>query len=163
MPIKGLFQVLTLRVNGEEHSVAVKHGETLLDVLRDKLRLTGIKKGCDRGVCGACTVLVDGEPKNSCLLLAVACVGKEITTIEGISREGRLHPLQRAFINHGAVQCGFCTPGMIMSAKALLDSNIRPSEEDIRNALQGNLCRCTGYVQIIEAVKKAAAQLKGKR
>jgi len=147
------FQVLVLRVNGEEHSVAVKQGETLLDVLRDKLRLTGTKKGCDRGVCGACTVLVDGEPKNSCLLLAVACEGKEITTIEGISREGKLHPLQRAFINNGAVQCGFCTPGMVLSAYALIKHNPDPAVADIKEALSGNLCRCTGYSRIIEAVK----------
>ncbi len=153
MPVKSPFQVLVLSVNGEEHSVAVKQGETLLDVLRDKLRLTGTKKGCDRGVCGACTVLVDGEPKNSCLLLAVACEGKEITTIEGISREGRLHPLQRAFINHGAVQCGFCTPGMVLSAYALIQHTPDPTDAEIKDALSGNLCRCTGYARIKEAVK----------
>ncbi len=109
-------QVIVLRVNGEEHHVAVKDGETLLEVLREKLRLTGTKKGCNMGVCGACTILLDGEPKNSCLLLASVCQGQSITTIEGIAKDGKLHPLQRAFINHGAVQCGFCSPGMILSA-----------------------------------------------
>ncbi|MFQ6109893.1 MAG: molybdopterin-dependent oxidoreductase, partial [Candidatus Aminicenantales bacterium] len=147
------FNIITLRVNGEEHAVAVKEGETLLDVLREKLRLTGTKKGCNLGVCGACTVLVDGEPKNSCLLLASACEGTEITTIEGIAQGGKLHPLQRSFINHGAIQCGFCTPGMVVSAYALIQRNPNPSEEEIREALSGNLCRCTGYTRIIKAVK----------
>jgi 4-hydroxybenzoyl-CoA reductase alpha subunit len=145
--------VITLEVNGEDYTVAVKDGETLLDVLRDKLRLTGTKKGCDHGVCGACTVLIDGEPKNSCLLLAAACEQASITTIEGISRDGRLHPLQRAFINHGAVQCGFCSPGMILSAYALIQRNPSPSEEEIKVALAGNLCRCTGYFRIMDAVR----------
>ena len=146
-------RIVALKVNGEEHSVAVKDGETLLDVLRDKLRLIGTKKGCNLGVCGACTVLINGEPKNSCLVLAASCEGAEITTIEGVARDGELHPLQRAFINHGAVQCGFCTPGMIMSAVALIDHNPDPSDEEIKEALSGNLCRCTGYSRILEAVK----------
>ena len=146
-------RLITLKVNGEEHAVAVKSGEALLDVLRDKLRLTGTKKGCNLGVCGACTVLVNREPKNSCLLLAAECEGVEIITIEGISREGKLHPLQRAFINQGAIQCGFCTPGMIISALALIELNPDPSEAEIKEALAGNLCRCTGYTRIIEAVK----------
>jgi 4-hydroxybenzoyl-CoA reductase alpha subunit len=145
--------VITLEVNGENHSVAVKDGETLLDVLRDKLALTGTKKGCNHGVCGACTVLVDGEPKNSCLLLAAACENMAITTIEGIARDGKLHPLQRAFINHGAVQCGFCSPGMILSAYALIERQPSPSDEEIKQALSGNLCRCTGYVRIIDAIR----------
>ncbi|MCK4759288.1 MAG: (2Fe-2S)-binding protein, partial [Candidatus Aminicenantes bacterium] len=132
-------RIVALKVNGEEHSVAVKDGETLLDVLRDKLRLIGTKKGCNLGVCGACTVLINGEPKNSCLVLAASCEGAEITTIEGVARDGELHPLQRAFINHGAVQCGFCTPGMIMSAVALIDHNPDPSDEEIKEALSGNL------------------------
>lgn len=149
---KGL-RVLTLLVNGEEHSTAVRDGETLLDVLREKLRLTGTKKGCNLGVCGACTVLVDGEPKNSCLLLAAVCEGKAITTIEGIAQEGTLHPLQRSFIQNGAVQCGFCSPGMILSAYALIQRNSHPSEDEIKGALSGNLCRCTGYARIIRAVK----------
>ncbi|MCJ7580972.1 MAG: molybdopterin-dependent oxidoreductase, partial [Candidatus Aminicenantes bacterium] len=131
----------------------VKDGETLLEVLREKLRLTGTKKGCNMGVCGACTILLDGEPKNSCLLLASACQGHQITTIEGISVNGKLHPLQRAFINHGAVQCGYCSPGMILSAYALIQKNPDPSDEDIKDALAGNLCRCTGYIKILEAVK----------
>lgn len=150
---KGQFRIIALKVNGDVHSVAVKDGETLLDVLRDKLRLTGTKKGCNLGVCGACTVLVDGEPKNSCLLLASSCEGAEIKTIEGIAQDGVLHPLQRAFINHGAIQCGFCTPGMVMSAMALIIQNPNPAEEEIKEALSGNLCRCTGYTRIIEAVK----------
>ena len=150
---KGNYRIVLLKVNGEEHSVAVKDGETLLDVLRDKLRLTGTKKGCNLGVCGACTVLIDGEAKNSCLLLAASCEGNEITTIEGVACGGKLHPLQRAFINHGAVQCGFCTPGMILSALALIERNPDPAEADIKEALSGNLCRCTGYTRILTAVK----------
>jgi 4-hydroxybenzoyl-CoA reductase subunit alpha len=146
-------RIIVLKVNGEPHSVAVRDGETLVDVLRGKLRLTGTKKGCDLGACGACTVLLDGEPRNSCLLLAVACEGTEITTIEGISQDGKLHPLQRSFINHGAVQCGFCTSGMILSAFALINRNPGPTTSDVKEALSGNLCRCTGYVRIIEAVK----------
>lgn len=146
-------EIIILRINGEEHSVAVRGGETLLDVLRDKLRLTGTKKGCNLGVCGACTVLIDGKPKNSCLHLASACDGAEITTIEGVAQQGLLHPLQRSFIDHGAIQCGFCTPGMILSALALIRSHPDPSEEEIKEALSGNLCRCTGYVRIMKAVK----------
>ena len=146
--------VIVLRVNGDEHSIAVKDGETLLEVLREKLRLTGTKKGCNMGVCGACTILLNGEPKNSCLLLASACQGSNITTIEGIAVNGKLHPIQRAFINHGAVQCGYCSPGMILSAYALIQKNPNPSDEDIKDALAGNLCRCTGYVKPIKAVQK---------
>ena len=145
--------VVVLSVNGESHSIACRDGDTLLDVLREKLRLTGTKKGCNLGVCGACTVLIEGEPKNSCLLLAKACENKEITTIEGIAQGGSLHPLQRAFIHLGAVQCGFCSPGMILSAYALITRNPDPSEEEIKEALSGNLCRCTGYTRIIKAVK----------
>ena len=150
---KGNYRIVLLKVNGEGHSVAVKEGETLLDVLRDRLRLIGTKKGCNLGVCGACTVLIDGEAKNSCLLLAASCEGNEITTIEGVACEGKLHPLQRAFINHGAVQCGFCTPGMILSALALIERNPDPAKADIKEALSGNLCRCTGYTRILTAVK----------
>jgi 4-hydroxybenzoyl-CoA reductase subunit alpha len=146
-------RIVTLEVNGEKHAVAVQDGETLLDVLREKLRLTGTKKGCNHGVCGACTVLIDGEPKNSCLLLAASCETSAITTIEGISQGGKLHPLQRAFINQGAVQCGFCSPGMILSAYALIHKQPNPSAEEIKQALSGNLCRCTGYVRISDAVK----------
>ena len=155
-------RVITLKVNGEMHHVAVADGETLLDVLRDKLRLTGTKKGCNLGVCGACTVLVDGEPKNSCLLLAAACESTAITTIEGLPVDGQLHPLQRAFIQTGAVQCGFCSPGMILSAYALINRIPDPSEEDIKDALSGNLCRCTGYEPIIRAIRDAAEQIRSR-
>ncbi|MFQ5722091.1 MAG: molybdopterin cofactor-binding domain-containing protein, partial [Candidatus Aminicenantales bacterium] len=150
---KDKHRLIVLKVNGEEHSVAVKEGEALLDVLRDRLHLTGTKKGCNLGVCGACTVLVDGEPKNSCLLIAAACEGAEITTIEGVAQGGKLHPLQRSFINHGAIQCGFCTPGMIISSLALIRRHPEPTEEEIKEALAGHLCRCTGYVRIIKAIK----------
>lgn len=150
---RGKYRIVVLKINGEDHSVAVREGETLLDVLRDKLRLSGTKKGCNLGVCGACTVLIDGMPKNSCLLLASTLEGTEITTIEGVAQGGKLHPLQRAFISHGAIQCGFCTPGMIISALTLIRRNPNPSEEEIKEAYSGNLCRCTGYIRIAEAVK----------
>jgi aerobic-type carbon monoxide dehydrogenase small subunit (CoxS/CutS family) len=144
---------IVLRVNGQTYNVSVKDNEILLDVLRDKLHLTGTKKGCELGVCGACTVLIDGEPVNSCLVLASAQEGHDITTIEGLERDGVLHPIQQAFINEGAIQCGYCTPGMILSARALVDRSPDPSEDDIRTALSGSLCRCTGYTAIIRAVK----------
>jgi len=149
-------KAITLKVNGEMYEVAVKPTMTLLDLIRDELGLTGTKKGCDKGDCGACTVLLNGQPVNSCLVLAVAAHGKDVTTIEGLAEGNNLHPLQEAFINHGAIQCGFCTPGMIMSAKALLDNNSHPTEDDIRSAIAGNLCRCTGYAKIVEAIKSAA-------
>jgi len=147
------YKNVTLKVNGQIYNVSVKDNETLLDVIRDKLHLTGTKKGCDLGVCGACTVLIDGEPMNSCLLLASTMQGREITTIEGVATDGALHPIQRAFVHEGAIQCGYCTPGMVISAKALIDENPDPSDEEIKNALSGNLCRCTGYTGIIRAVK----------
>ena len=147
---------IRLAVNGETYTIAVEPRESLLDVLRDKLGLTGTKKGCNRGDCGACTVIMDGKPVNSCLVLAVEADGKELLTIEGLADKGQLHPVQEAFIQYGAIQCGYCTPGMIMSAKALLDENPNPNEEEIRRAIGGNLCRCTGYVKIIDAIKKAA-------
>jgi carbon-monoxide dehydrogenase small subunit len=143
---------VVLDVNGEPREAFVEPGWTLLKVLREELGLTGAKLGCGDGECGACTVIIDGRAVPSCLVLAVGAEGKEITTIEGLQSEGALHPLQQAFVEHGAVQCGFCTPGMIMSAKALLDDNPDPTEEDVREALQGNLCRCTGYKKIVEAV-----------
>ena len=149
---------IELKVNQDVYAVEVKPNESLLDVLRDKIGLTGTKKGCDTGQCGACTVLLDGKPVPSCLILAVDAKGKEITTIEGVAVDGRLHPLQEAFIQKGAVQCGYCTPGMILSAKALLDASPRPTEEEIKEAIAGNLCRCTGYVKIVEAISSVAGE-----
>ena len=145
-------RILRLSVNGREYEVAVSPHRTLLKVLREELGLSGSKDGCDLGSCGTCTVIIDGNPVLSCLTLACSCEGKEILTIEGISSEGKLHSLQENFMKYGAVQCGYCTPGMIMSAKALLDENPNPSELDARRAISGNLCRCTGYVKIVEAV-----------
>lgn len=145
-------QKIELNINGELHEVIVEPWRTLLEVLRDNLGLTGTKRGCDMGTCGACTVLIGGEPILSCLTLAIECHGKKILTIEGLAKEGNLHPLQNAFIKHGAIQCGFCTPGMILSAKALLDKNSRPSEEEIKESISGNICRCTGYQRIVEAI-----------
>ena len=146
---------LELEVNGRVYAIAVEPWKTLLEVLRDDLGLTGAKEGCDDGNCGACTVLVDGRAVKSCLLLAPQVKGKKILTIEGLGSEDHLHPLQEAFIRHFAVQCGFCTPGMIMSAKAILDENPTADEEEIREGLHGNICRCTGYVKIIEAIEAA--------
>lgn len=147
---------IRLTVNGESYTVAVEPCESLLDVLRDKLSLTGTKKGCNRGDCGACTIIIDGKTVNSCLVLAVEADDKEVLTVEGLANNGQLHPIQEAFVQYGAVQCGYCTPGMIMSVKALLDENPNPTEEEVKRAISGNLCRCTGYVKIIDAIKKAA-------
>ena len=149
----------TFNINGQKYEAAIEDGDTLLDVLRDKLRLTGTKKGCDAGDCGACTVLVDGEPLNSCLLLATTLEGKSITTIEGLAQNGELTPLQQAFVNEGGLQCGYCTPGMVLSATALLARNPDPGVEEIKDALAGNLCRCTGYLKIWEAVELAAERM----
>ena len=149
----------TLNVNGTSYPVEIEPGRPLLSVLRGELGLTGTKEGCDDSECGACMVLVDGKPLNSCSYLAVQAAGRDITTVEGLSSDDALHPLQRAFLEEGGVQCGFCTPGMLMSSKALLDTNPSPSEEEIRRALGGNLCRCTGYTNIVLAVQKAAAGL----
>ncbi len=149
-------QLIELKINGETCEVAVQPHRTLLEVLREELGLTGAKKGCDEGDCGACTVLIEGEAVCSCLVLAVEAQGKEITTIEGLAQGTKLHPIQEAFVNYGAIQCGFCTPGMILSAKALFDKNPNPTEEEIRMAIAGNLCRCTGYVKIIEAIQAVA-------
>jgi len=143
----------TLRVNGEDHSVSFAPYKTLLEVLREDLRLTGTKHGCELGECGACAVLVDGEPILSCLSLGHDAAGREITTIEGLADDARLHPLQAAFADYGGSQCGYCTPGILLTAKALLDRVDKPTREQIREALSGNLCRCTGYQQIFESVE----------
>lgn len=149
-------KLITLNVNGKEYELAVAPERTLTQVLRDDLGLFGTKEGCGVGDCGACTVIMDGKPVNSCLILAVQAAGSEITTIEGIFGPDGLHPVQKAFVDFGAIQCGFCTPGMILSAKSLLDTNPEPTEDEIRQALSGNLCRCTGYQKIVEAVQEAA-------
>lgn len=146
-------KVIELNVNGALHEVLVKPQQTLLEVLRDSLGLTGAKEGCGLGGCGACTVILDGVPALSCLMLVEAAVGKAIVTIEGLAREGELHPLQTAFVEHGAIQCGYCSPGMIMTGKALLDQHPKPSREEIRLAIAGNLCRCTGYQKIVDAIE----------
>jgi carbon-monoxide dehydrogenase small subunit len=147
-------------LNGYEVSAEVESHRMLLEVLRETFHLTGTKEGCGQGECGACTVLIDGMSVDSCIYPAYEVEGKSVTTIEGLVGEGnRLHPLQEAFVEHGGIQCGFCTPGMIMSAKALLDVNPRPTEEEIKKGISGNLCRCTGYVQIVESIKKAAQKL----
>ncbi len=145
-------QLITLRVNGDSYEVAVKPWAILADVLRENLGLTGTKKGCDLGNCGSCTVLINGKPVMSCLVLALDVQDKDIMTIEGMAKGGKLHPLQQAFIDHGAIQCGFCTPGILLSAKALLDENPQPNEEEVKQAISGNLCRCTGYRKIVEAI-----------
>ncbi len=154
-------QLIELRVNGEVQDVVVEPQVTLLEALRERLGLTGTKRGCDMGQCGTCTVLLDGQPVRSCLTLAVDAQGREITTIEGLARNGELHPLQRAFHEHGAIQCGFCTPGMILTARALLDENPTPTVGEVERAVSGNLCRCTGYVKIIEAITAAAGTEEG--
>jgi len=143
---------LTIRVNGKLYSLAVEPNRTLLEVLREDLGLTGAREACDTGGCGACTVLVSGKPVYSCLVLALDCQGADIITIEGLATHDKLHPLQEAFVEHGAVQCGFCTPGMILTAKALLDKNPKPTEQEVREAIAGNICRCTGYTKIVEAI-----------
>ena len=148
-------QTLTMTLNGEEVTVQVKPSAMLVEVLRDQLELTGTKVACGEGECGACTVLLDGQPVNSCLVPALKAQGREVITVEGLAPLGELHPLQKAFVGHGAVQCGYCTPGMLMSAKALLDQNPNPTEDEVRVAISGNLCRCTGYAKIVEAILDA--------
>ena len=151
---------MTLRVNGEDTEVLFAPYKTLLEVLREDLGLTGTKHGCELGECGACAVLVDGQPLLSCLVLAIECEGKAIETIEGLARGSTLHPLQAAFADLGGAQCGYCTPGIVMTAKALLEREPNPSRERIKEAMSGNLCRCTGYVQIVDAVELAAQDLR---
>ena len=148
-------QVIELIINGEPSEVIVRPNELLVDVIRDKIGLTGTKKGCGAGDCGACTVLMEGKPILSCLTLAISCQGKHIETIEGLAKDGTLHPLQQTFVKKGAIQCGYCTPGMILSAKALLRKKPSPDPEDIRYEMAGNLCRCTGYKKIMEAIIEA--------
>ncbi|MGE5819551.1 MAG: (2Fe-2S)-binding protein [Deltaproteobacteria bacterium] len=145
-------RAITLRVNGESYELEIEPNRLLLQVLREEIGLTGTKEGCAIGVCGACSVIVDARLVSSCLTLAVACQGKEITTIEGLAKDGVLHPLQQAFIEYGGFQCGACTPGQIMAAKALLDENPKPSEDEVKEWMSGNLCRCTGYYKILESV-----------
>ena len=152
--------LVALNINGDAYELAVVPSHTLLEVLREDAGLTGTKHGCEQGECGLCTVLIDGRPQFSCLTLAIEAEGSEIRTVEGLARNGELHPLQRAWGEMGASQCGYCTPGMLMSAQALLDRNPAPSRTEIREALAGNLCRCTGYLAIIDAVELAAARMR---
>jgi carbon-monoxide dehydrogenase small subunit len=151
-----------ITVNGDRYRVQLEAGTSLLELLRSQLGLTGTKEGCDDSECGACMVLVEGKPVNSCSYLALQAVGRDVTTIEGISADGELHPLQSALLAEGGVQCGYCTPGMTISAKALLDENPSPTEEEIRQALGGNLCRCTGYQKIVKAVLSAAEEISAR-
>lgn len=154
-------RLIRLNVNGQALEAAVDTNRTLVQFLREDLGLTGTKHGCGLGDCGACTVIMDGKPVNSCLVLAVQANGSDVLTIEGLAENGKLHPIQQAFVDKGAIQCGFCSPGMILSAKALLDSNPRPAEHEIRHAISGNLCRCTGYQKIVEAIQEAAEAIEG--
>ena len=150
---------ITTIVNGERYTRTIGSNMTLVEFLRDELHLTGTKEGCDEGECGACTILFDGRPLNSCLVLAVEANGHAITTIEGLAQDGRLHPIQEAFVEAGAIQCGYCTPGMVLSAKAVLDEFPNPTEEQIRTGIEGNICRCTGYNRIVEAILLAAEKI----
>ncbi|MCZ6873689.1 MAG: (2Fe-2S)-binding protein [bacterium] len=153
---------ISMRVNGQQHTLEVPVQRLLIDCLRYDLGLTGCKEGCSVGVCGACTVLMDGEMTSSCLVLAVRADGTEIVTIEGMAEDDRLHPIQQSFIDYGGFQCGICTPGMIMAAKSLLDANPNPTEDEIKDWMMGNLCRCTGYYKIIESIQAAATTMQGK-
>jgi len=153
--------LLACTVNGEERTVLADTRDTLLELLRDRIGLTGTKEGCGNGNCGTCTVLVDGAPACACLMLALEAPGRDIVTIEGIANGGGLHPIQQALVDLNGTQCGFCTPGIVLSAKALLDANPAPTEPDIRHAIAGNLCRCTGYGKIVEAIAAAAATMRG--
>ena len=153
---------IVLNVNHVSYKVVIEPWRTLVEVLRETLGLTGTKKSCNEGECGACTVLMDGKAVASCLVLAIDAQGKEIVTIEGLSEGEKLHPLQEAFLKHGAIQCGFCTPGMVLSAKALLDENPKPTAHEVRKAISGNLCRCTGYQQIVDAILAASKMMERK-
>lgn len=150
---------VTLTVNGRERQLLIDPFETLVHTIRERLQLTGTKKGCDQGSCGSCTLLVESQPILSCLTLTASCDGKDITTIEGVSVRGELHPVQREMVAKGAIQCGYCTPGIVMTAVAFLNENSNPTETEIRRAISGNLCRCTGYAKIVEAIKAAAIEL----
>ncbi|MBW2022969.1 MAG: (2Fe-2S)-binding protein [Deltaproteobacteria bacterium] len=152
-------KLISLTVNGKVYEVAVKPNQTLVDFLRGELDLIGTKKGCEVGDCGSCTVLMDGRPVNSCLVLVVQANGRKIQTIEGLEGPQGLHPIQKAFVDKGAIQCGFCTPGMILTAKSLLENNPRPDREEIRKAISGNLCRCTGYQKIVDAIEAASQDM----
>jgi aerobic-type carbon monoxide dehydrogenase small subunit (CoxS/CutS family) len=154
---------ILMRVNGKDYTVDVPSQRLLIDCLRYDLGLTGTKEGCSVGVCGACTVVMDGVLVSSCLTLTVLADGKEITTVEGLAQDGKLHPVQQAFIDYGGFQCGICTPGMVVAAKALLDENQNPSDDDIKDWMMGNLCRCTGYYKIIESIRGAATRMQTER
>jgi aerobic carbon-monoxide dehydrogenase small subunit len=154
---------IRMRVNGKDYTADVPSQRLLIDCLRYDLGLTGTKEGCSVGVCGACTVMMDGILVSSCLTLAVLADGKEITTVEGLAQDGKLHPVQQAFIDYGGFQCGICTPGMVVAAKALLDQNQNPSDDDIKDWMMGNLCRCTGYYKIIESIRGAATRMQTER
>ncbi len=153
---------ITLKVNGVTYTLDVQPRRTLVEVLRETLGLTGTKKSCNEGECGACTVLMDGKPVASCLLLAIDAQGKEILTIEGLSEGEKLHPIQEAFLKNGGIQCGFCSPGMVMAAKAFLDEHPKPTPAEVRKAIVGNLCRCTGYQQIVDSIMAASKMMAGK-
>jgi len=153
--------IITLNVNGSNYETAIRDYDVLLDVIRENLNLTGTKRGCDMGTCGCCTVIIDGCARLSCLTLAMECVGKKIVSLEGL-KSAIVHPLQRAFAESGGSQCGFCTPGFIMTAKAFLDENINPTREEIEEAISGNMCRCTGYIKIVDAIKNVASELNKK-